>query len=155
MYVKKRKPGERMLNEKKIRLMMELARYEEGQGKEEMRIAKYFRSDYLGIALFKNFFLASIGYMVVLLLIAAYFSEYLLNNVHKMNLILLAVVLIGGYIITITVYSVITYIIYSLKYSRAKMGVEAYDRKLEKLEALYKREDAIKNQKQENRRKNL
>ena len=75
MYVKKRKPGERMLNEKKIRLMTELARYEEGQGKEEMRIAKYFRSDYLGIALFKNFFLASIGYMVVLLLIAAYFSE--------------------------------------------------------------------------------
>ncbi|MCI6430483.1 MAG: hypothetical protein SPF19_02455 [Oliverpabstia sp.] len=144
-----------MLNEKKIRLMTELARYEEGQGKEEMRIAKYFRSDYLGIALFKNFFLASIGYMVVLLLIAAYFSEYLLNNVHKMNLILLAVVLIGGYIITITVYSVITYIIYSLKYSRAKRGVEAYDRKLEKLEALYKREDAIKNQKQENRRKNL
>ena len=72
-----------------------------------------------------------------------------------MNLILLAVVLIGGYIITITVYSVITYIIYSLKYSRAKRGVEAYDRKLEKLEALYKREDAIKNQKQENRRKNL
>lgn len=135
--------------------MTELARYEEGQGKEEMRIAKYFRSDYLGIALFKNFFLASIGYMVVLLLIAAYFSEYLLNNVHKMNLILLAVVLIGGYIITITVYSVITYIIYSLKYSRAKRGVEAYDRKLEKLEALYKREDAIKNQKQENRRKNL
>lgn len=144
-----------MLNEKKIRLMTELARYEEGQGKEEMRIAKYFRSDYLGIALFKNFFLTSIGYMVVLLLIAAYFSEYLLNNVHKMNLILLAVVLIGGYIITITVYSVITYIIYSLKYSRAKRGVEAYDRKLEKLEALYKREDAIKNQKQENRRKNL
>ncbi|MGN1140580.1 MAG: hypothetical protein ACI4TF_05230 [Oliverpabstia sp.] len=144
-----------MLNEKKIRLMTELARYEEGQGKEEMRIARYFRSDYLGIALFKNFFLASIGYVVVLLLIAAYFSEYLLNNVHKMNLILLAVVLIGGYIITITVYSVITYIFYSLKYSRAKRGVEAYDRKLEKLEALYKREDAIKNQKQENRRKNL
>lgn len=155
MYVKKRKPGERMLNEKKIRLMTELARYEEGQGKEEMRIAKYFRSDYLGIALFKNFFLTSIGYMVVLLLIAAYFSEYLLNNVHKMNLILLAVVLIGGYIITITVYSVIVYIIYSLKYSRAKRGVEAHDRKLEKLEALYKREEAIKNQKQENRRKNL
>ena len=144
-----------MLNEKKIRLMTELARYEEGQGKEEMRIAKYFRSDYLGIALFKNFFLTSIGYMVVLLLIAAYFSEYLLNNVHKMNLILLAVVLIGGYIITITVYSVIVYIIYSLKYSRAKRGVEAHDRKLEKLEAFYKREEAIKNQKQENRRKNL
>ena len=144
-----------MLNVKKIRLMTEMARYEEGKGKEEMRIAKYFRSDYLGIALFKNFILASIGYAVVVLLVAAYFSEYLLNNVHKMNLILLGVILVGSYIITITIYSVITYVKYSLKYSRAKRGVEAYDRKLEKLEALYRKEDEIKSQKQENRRKNL
>lgn len=144
-----------MLNVKKIRLMTEMARYEEGKGKEEMRIAKYFRSDYLGIALFKNFILASIGYAVVVLLVAAYFSEYLLNNVHKMNLILLGVILVGSYIITITIYSVITYVKYSLKYSRAKRGVEAYDRKLEKLEALYRKEDEIKSQKQEDRRKNL
>ena len=144
-----------MLNVKKIRLMTEMARYEEGQGKEEMRIAKYFRSDYLGIALFKNFILASIGYAVVVLLVATYFSEYLLNNVHKMNLILLGVILVGSYIITITIYSVITYVKYSLKYSRAKRGVEAYDRKLEKLETLYRKEDEIKSQKQENRRKNL
>lgn len=144
-----------MLNVKKIRLMTEMARYEEGKGKEEMRIAKYFRSDYLGIALFKNFILASIGYAVVVLLVAAYFSEYLLNNVHKMNLILLGVILVGSYIITITIYSVITYVKYSLKYSRAKRGVEAYDRKLEKLETLYRKEDEIKSQKQENRRKNL
>ena len=144
-----------MLNVKKIRLMTEMARYEEGKGKEEMRIAKYFRSDYLGIALFKNFILASIGYAVVVLLVAAYFSEYLLNNVHKMNLILLGVILVGSYIITITIYSVITYVKYSLKYSSAKRGVEAYDRKLEKLEALYRKEDEIKSQKQEDRRKNL
>ena len=144
-----------MLNIKKIRLMTELARYEEGKGNEEIRIARYFRSDYLGMALFKNFILASIGYVVVVLLIAAYFSEYLLNNVHKMNLILLAVVLVGSYIITITVYSVITYIVYALKYSRAQRGVEAYDRKLEKLEALYTKEDERKSQNQENRRKIL
>ena len=144
-----------MLNVKKIWLMTEMARYEEGKGKEEMRIAKYFRSDDLGIALFKNFILASIGYAVVVLLVAAYFSEYLLNNVHKMNLILLGVILVGSYIITITIYSVITYVKYSLKYSRAKRGVEAYDRKLEKLETLYRKEDEIKSQKQENRRKNL
>ena len=144
-----------MLNVKKIWLMTEMARYEEGKGKEEMRIAKYFRSDYLGIALFKNFILASIGYAVVVLLVATYFSEYLLNNVHKMNLILLGVILVGSYIITITIYSVITYVKHSLKYSRAKRGVEAYDRKLEKLETLYRKEDEIKSQKQENRRKNL
>lgn len=135
--------------------MTELARYEEGKGKEELRIAKYYRSDYIGIALFKNFILASIGYVVVLLLIASYFSEYLLDNVHKMNLILLAVIVIGGYIITLTLYSVVTYTIYFLRYSRAQRGVKAFDQKLAELEHLYEKDELNRNQRQENRRNNL
>lgn len=144
-----------MLNEKKIRLMTELARYEEREGKEELRIAKYYRSDYLGIALFKNFILASIGYVVVLLLIASYFSEYLLDNIHKMNLILLAVIIIGGYIITLTLYSVVTYTIYSLRYSRAQRGVKAFDQKLAELERFYENDELVRNQRQESRRNSL
>ena len=50
-----------MLKKEKIRLMTKLARYESGEGKEELRIARYYRSDYIGLALFRNFFLASIG----------------------------------------------------------------------------------------------
>lgn len=144
-----------MLNEKKIRLMTELARYEEGEGAEELRIAKYYRSDFLGIALFKNFIFASIGYAVVLFLIASYFSEYLLDHVHKMNLLLLAVIIIGGYIITLTLYSVVTYTIYSLKYSRARRGVKAFDKKLEELEKFYEDDELNRNQRQESRRNNL
>ena len=61
-----------MLKEEKIRLMTKLARYESGEGKEELRIARYYRSDYIGLALFRNFFLASIGYLVILLLVDKY-----------------------------------------------------------------------------------
>lgn len=130
-----------MLDERKIRLMTKLARYETGEGKENLRISGYYRSDYLGIALFKNFFLASIGYLVILLLIASYFSEYLLDNLHKMNLLLLAVAVVGGYIITLTVYSVVTYTIYSLRYSKAKRSVKGYGQKLAELEKLYGTEE--------------
>ena len=63
-----------MLNEKRIRLMTKLARYESGEGKEELRIARYYRSDYIGLAMFRNFFLASLAYLVILLLAAAYFD---------------------------------------------------------------------------------
>lgn len=144
-----------MLNEKRIRLMTELARYEEKEGKEELRIARYYRSDYLGIALFKNFIFASIGYAVMLLLIASYFSEYLLDNIHKMNLVLLLVIIVGGYIITLTIYSVVTYTIYSLKYSRAQRGVKAFGQKLEELEHLYEKDEHVRNQRQKNRRNEL
>ncbi|MBS6194685.1 MAG: hypothetical protein KH828_03775 [Clostridiales bacterium] len=126
-----------MLDEKKIRLMTKLARYENGQGKEDMRIARYYRSDYLGIALFKNFFLASAGYGVILLLVCAYFSEYLLDNVHKMNLLLVGAGVIGGYIITLTVYSVVTYTICSLRYFKAKRSVKMYNQQLGELQKFY------------------
>lgn len=147
--------GEKMLDERKIRLMTKLARYESEEGKEDLRIADYYRSDYLGIALFKNFFLASIGYVVILLLIASYFSEYLLDNIHKMNLLLMAVAIIGGYMITLTVYSVITYAIYSMRYSKAKRSVKGYGQELAELEKLYETEVDRKIQKQESRRSNI
>ncbi|NCB91889.1 MAG: hypothetical protein EOM40_04855 [Clostridia bacterium] len=144
-----------MLNENKIRLMTKLARYENGSGKEDLRIARYYRSDYLGVALFKNFFLASIGYVVVLLMIGSYFSEYLLDNAHVMNLPLMIVSVVGGYIITITIYSVVVYTMSSLKYSRAKRGVKEYDQKLSRLADLYGKEENDKNLRQENRRKRV
>lgn len=143
-----------MLDEKKIRLMTKLARYESGQGQEDLKIAGYYRSDYLGLELLKNFFLATIGYGVILLLIASYFSEYLMNNIHKMNLPLLVVLIIGGYLVTLTIYSVVTYTKYSLKYSRAKRSVEYYDRKLAELQKYYGKEEP-KAEREEARRKNV
>lgn len=126
-----------MLNEKKIRLMTELARYEEAQGKNDRRIYKYYRSDYVGLALFRNFFIASIGYVLVLIMLAAYFSEYLLENVHKMNLLLVVIFIVAGYIITIVVYSAVTYAVYSVRYKQAQYSIKAYDRALAELEKFY------------------
>lgn len=144
-----------MLNEKKIRLMTQLARYENGDGKEDIRISHYYRSDYIGLALLKNFFVTSIGYAVVLGMIVAYFMDYLMENVHKMNLLLLIVVIIGGYIITLTVFSMVTYATHSMRFSASKRRIEWYSKQLSKLSDLYGKEDIIKNQKMENRRRQI
>ena len=53
-------------------------------------------------------------------MIAAYNLEYLLDNVHKMDLISLGVVVLGGYIGILVLYSVLTYIQYTVKYHKAK-----------------------------------
>lgn len=135
------KAGDRMLNEKRIRLMTELARYEKKTGKEDLRIAGYYRSDYLGKGLLGNFFLSSIGYLLLLCLIAAYYAEFLLNSIHLMNLKFLAVCVIGGYVVTVVVYSVIRYIMLSLRYSRAKRSLKLYDEKLAALEKMYEKEE--------------
>ena len=61
-----------MLDEKRIRQMTKLAFFEKKEEKNALRIGRYFRSDYIGKELLKNFFLASIGYILVLAVAVLY-----------------------------------------------------------------------------------
>mgnify|MGYP006891124752 CR=1 FL=1 len=55
-----------MLNEEKIKIMNRLAMYEQGEGKKYLPVSRYYRSDYIGLAMIKNFFLVTISYCLVL-----------------------------------------------------------------------------------------
>ena len=130
-----------MINEEKIKIMDGLALYEKQEGRKYLPISKYYRSDYIGLALIKNFFLVTIGYGLILAVISAYNLEYLLDNVHKMNLVSLGIVALAGYIGILVLYSVLTYIQYTVKYYRAKKSVKQYYAQLTKLEKIYTREE--------------
>ena len=100
--------------------------YEQGEGKKYLPVSRYYRSDYIGLAMIKNFFLVTIGYCLILAGIAAYFAEYLIDNVHKMNLVSLGVEVILGYVAVLVLFSVLTYIQYTVKYHKAKKSVKNY-----------------------------
>lgn len=130
-----------MLNQEKVKIMNKLAMYEKGEGKKYLPVSKFYRSDYIGLALIKNFFLVTIGYGLVLMVIAAYFGEYLLSNIHKMNVVTMGLYILGGYIVVLLAYSALTYIQYSVKYYRAKKSVKKYYEELTKLDKIYGREE--------------
>ena len=113
-----------MLNEEKIKIMNKLAMYEQGEGKKYLPVSRYYRSDYIGLALIKNFFLVTIGYCLILAGIAAYFGEYLVDNIHKMDLVAVGRNAVIGYVVVLVVFSVATYIQYSVKYHKAKKSVK-------------------------------
>ena len=121
--------------------MNQLAMYEKREGKKHLPVSRYYRSDYIGLALIKNFFLVTIGYALILAAVAAYNSEYLMNNVHKMNLISLGIFVLTGYVITLAAYSILTYIQYTVKYHLAKKSVKKYYSMLTRLEKIYSREE--------------
>ena len=100
-----------MLNEEKIKIMNKLAMYEQGEGKKYLPVSRYYRSDYIGLAMIKNFFLVTIGYCLILAGIAAYFAEYLID------------------------------IQYTVKYHKAKKSVKNYYEELTQLSKIYGRED--------------
>ena len=130
-----------MINEEKVKIMTKLAMYEQGKGRKYLPVSKYYRSDYIGLALIKNFFLVTIGYCLSVAAVAVYFGEYLLENIHKMNLIMLGVYIVIGYLIVLVAYSVLTYIQYSVQYYRAKKSVREYYSQLTELNKIYAREE--------------
>ena len=132
-----------MLNEEKIKIMNKLAMYEQGEGKKYLPVSKYYRSDYIGLAMIKNFFLVTIGYCLVLAGIAAYFGEYLIDNIHKMNLVSVGVEAILGYVVVLIFFSVLTYIQYTVKYhKKTAFGyVKNYYEELTQLNKIYSREE--------------
>ena len=130
-----------MINEEKVKIMTKLAMYEQGRGRKHLPVSRYYRSDYIGLALIKNFFLVTIGYVLIVAAVAVYFGEYLLENIHKMNLIMLGVYIVIGYLIVLVMYSILTYIQYSVKYFRAKKSVREYYQDLTRLEKIYGREE--------------
>nr|WP_295283313.1 hypothetical protein [uncultured Blautia sp.] len=130
-----------MINEEKIKIMTKLAMYEQGKGRKHLPVSRYYRSDYIGLALIKNFFLVTIGYCLIVAAVAVYFGEYLLENIHKMNLIMAGTYIIIGYLIVLVVYSVLTYIQYSVQYYRAKKSVREYYSQLTELNKIYAREE--------------
>ena len=130
-----------MLNEEKIKIMNKLAMYEQGEGKKYLPVSRYYRSDYIGLALIKNFFLVTIGYCLILAGIAAYFGEYLVDNIHKMDLVAVGRNAVIGYVVVLVVFSVATYIQYSVKYHKAKKSVKEYYQELTQLIKIYSREE--------------
>lgn len=129
-----------MLNAQKIKKMNKLAVYESGVGKEHLSVSKYYRSDYIGAALIKNFFLTTIAYGMLLLAYVCYRLDYLMENIHKMNLIMLGVKAAGLYVVLLVGYSLLVYIYCSVKYAKARKGIQEYYRDLSDLQTIYTRE---------------
>ena len=63
--------------------MIDLCRYENGEGREDVRIRRYYRADYMALQLIKSWIFTSIGYMLILALIVAGNLEYLLNRARR------------------------------------------------------------------------
>ena len=130
-----------MINEEKVKIMTKIAMYEQGKGRKYLPVSKYYRSDYIGLALIKNFFLVTIGYVMAIAAVAVYFGEYLMENLHKMDLVSLGIYIIIGYVAALVGYSILTYIQYSVKYFKAKKSVKEYYTQLTELSKIYTREE--------------
>ena len=126
-----------MLSQERIKLMTKMAAYEENEGKKYMSIGSYFRSDYMGMQVIRSVICGTLAFFLLAGLYVYYHFETMMQDIYKMDLLLLGRRVLFYYIVFIAAYSVITYVIYSFRYSRAKRSQKHYYYHLKQLAAIY------------------
>lgn len=126
-----------MINEERVILMTKLAAYEKKEGKEMENIGRYFRSDYIGIQIFKSIIGATVAFVLVFALYILYDLENFMNDIYKIDLFVFAKNILVYYVISVIVFAVITFFVYSHRYSKAKKKMRTYYLNLKKLAGMY------------------
>lgn len=132
-----------MLNNQKIRVMTKLALYEKNEGKDDIRLSKFYKNDYVRLEVLKTVVNVTIGYALILLMIGIYKAEYLISNAVTMNFLRIGQYILGFYIIIMSIYVISSIIGYSIKYDKSRKTLSKYFKSLKRLSVIYKEEENI------------
>lgn len=127
-----------MVNEKKVRLMMQLALDEKRFYKDELDESGYFRSDYIRSNTLKVLLGYSISYLLIMGLVAMYYVDYLFTNVVQMDMqsmVWLAGCIYVGLLLIITLFCVLFYM---TKYTNNRKRLRKYMMEIDKLQKFYR-----------------
>lgn len=126
-----------MLNEERIILMTKMASYEEHEGKQNMAIGNYFRSDYISLQIMKTVISATLTFAIVLGIVGFYHFETVMKEIYQVDLLEAGRRLLLAYVIFTGIYTFICYLVYSYRYNRAKKSLKKYYSHLQELSELY------------------
>ncbi len=129
-----------MLNEERVILMTRMAAYEQREGKENNAINSYFRSDYVGFQVLKSIISATVVYLILVAAYVMYHFSDVLQDVYNTDIAATARKYLVYYIVLVAVYSVISYIIYSIRYRQMRKNMRAYYSCLKRLGRMYEKE---------------
>lgn len=127
-----------MVNEKKVRLMTQLALDEKRFYKDELDESGYFRSDYIRSNTLKVLLGYSISYLLIMGLVAMYYVDYLFTNVVQMDMqsmVWLAGCIYVGLLLIITLLCVLFYM---TKYTNNRKRLRKYMMEIDKLQKFYR-----------------
>jgi hypothetical protein len=121
--------------------MTRLALSEEKYGKENFDVGRFYQSDYIRYSLLKTLFSVTVGYGLILGMVALYHAEYLIANAVTLNYKQIGGYVLLFYLLLLLVYSGITLVVSSIKYARATRFERKYGKVLRILERAYKEEE--------------
>lgn len=129
-----------MVDVQKVKVMAQLAAFEQRESDRALKIVKYYRRDYVCMELLKSFLCITVGYGLLLLFLGVYQMEYLIGNAMQLDYMSIIKKIIVGYIALTVCNFIIGIFSYNVKFSKAKRKVKEYDKTLHLLRQLYRRQ---------------
>jgi len=129
-----------MLNNNKTRLMTKLSIYEKKDGKEDIRLGRYYRVDYVRYQLLKTIVAVTFGYLILVLMAILYNMEYLIAEAVRLDYAAIGRTLLGIYLVLVLAFSGIAVLGYTIKYNRSRKKLAKYYRMLKRLRTIYREE---------------
>lgn len=129
-----------MLDPAKIRLMTKLAIYEKQEGETDVAIGKYYRADYVRMNILKTILAVTFGYLLLILLLVIYHSEFLLDNALVLNYKLIGKQILGYYLFLLVTYIGAVGVGYTIRYARSHERLAKYYKMLGKLKKMQEQE---------------
>ena len=126
-----------MLNENKVKMMTKMAIYEKNEGKKMLRTAKYFKGDYVSLAVLKSTIATTFAFIIVALMVVLCNTESIIRQINSMDYAALGKKIIVYYVLALIVYAVISGIYSAYQYDKTRSGIKKYIMRLNKLERFY------------------
>ena len=133
-----------MIDNRKVRIMTRMSIYEKNDGKEDLKLNKYFKSDYARLQVLKTLVSISFAYAIVVVLVVLYQLEYLIDNALVLDYPEIGKMIRAYYIIVMAVYLVGALVGYGLKYQFSRKRLKKYYKLLRSLKEIYKEEDSYR-----------
>ena len=129
-----------MLDIEKVKLMTELAFYEQNEGKEDFKINEFYRKDYTGYHTICSILWVTVGYAAIVGLVLIAGLDFVLDNMSESMLMKMLLVIMAIYFVVVIVYTLLTQYIYFRKHREAQDRMKVFNHNLIKLLKMYDKE---------------
>lgn len=128
-----------MIDEERLKLMTRMASFEENEGKKAIPICEFFRSDYVGLHMLLSAVYITVAFLIITGVNMFCGMESFLSEFYRMDFISFGKELLHKYVIVLAVYLLVSFIVYSYRYTRARKSTRVYQKALKRLSMLYEK----------------
>ncbi len=126
-----------MINAERVKQMVKLESFDEKQKDKLMPVIKYYRVDYVGMHVLRALLSITVAAAIFLALAGLANMEYLMENIHTMDLKEFIRSIIVRYVLVTIVYTVAVAFYANFKYSESKTCVKGQRFRLKRLFQTY------------------